>query len=53
MAALGIPQANLLVMAENAAGEAFWRALGYDSLPIVMHSKRLDMAGDAGEEAGC
>lgn len=49
LAALGVPQANLLVMDENAVGLAFWASLGYASLPIVMHSKRLDGAEQRGD----
>jgi ribosomal protein S18 acetylase RimI-like enzyme len=39
--ALGCPRVNLLVLPDNAAGLAFWQALGYLPCPDVLCSKAL------------
>lgn len=48
----GCPQVNLLVLAENAAAQAFWERLGYHTpAPVVLMSRRLDDTPDDGGEA--
>ena len=39
--AVGCPRVNLLVMPDNAAGLAFWQALGYLPCPDVLCTKPL------------
>ncbi|MDG6106490.1 GNAT family acetyltransferase [Dactylosporangium aurantiacum] len=41
LAALGCPRVNLLVLPDNAAGLAFWQALGYLPCPDVLCTKPL------------
>ncbi len=43
MAARGIPQANVLVVSDNADAQAFWERLGYGAtMPVTLRTKRLD-----------
>ncbi len=43
MAAMGVPQVNLLVLKSNTGGHAFWEAAGYPGYEgVYLHSKRLD-----------
>jgi ribosomal protein S18 acetylase RimI-like enzyme len=57
----GCVQVNLLVLEDNAAGRAFWTAVGYgDGWSLRLHVKRLDgalrpgppWAADAAERGG-
>jgi HAD superfamily hydrolase (TIGR01450 family) len=45
MRARGLPQANLLVFADNRDAQAFWERLGYSaSAPVTLRTKRLGTA---------
>jgi ribosomal protein S18 acetylase RimI-like enzyme len=53
MGRLGVTRVNLLVMADNAGGRAFWEAVGYGAHePVVLHSKALTAAEAALSGAG-